>query len=101
MPFWAIFFANLRVRNVGYVIPGTSQGGFRYVLRTHGPMATRDLHPRVQQIHPDLCDDAVDRVIDGRHYGKRWKHRVRAAQSPLKRRGAIERVDGQWRLCSE
>lgn len=61
-----------------------------YLLRRKGPMATKDLHPHVQRIHPDLCDDSVDRIVAGENYGKRWKHRVRAAQSTLKQRGDIE-----------
>jgi len=68
-----------------------------FVLR-HGPMKTADIHERVREIHPELCDDAVDRVIDGRHFGKRWKHAVRTAQARLKRQGRIELHQGQWRL---
>jgi len=40
-----------------------------YLLRKHGPMRTVELHPRIQQIHPDLCNDNVDRVIRGVHFG--------------------------------
>lgn len=71
-----------------------------YLLRRKGPMATKDLHPHIQRIHPDLCDDSVDRVVEGENYGKRWKHRVRAAQSTLKQRGDIELEDGKWRLTT-
>jgi phosphatidylserine/phosphatidylglycerophosphate/cardiolipin synthase-like enzyme len=70
-----------------------------YLLRRKGPMATKDLHPHIQRIHPDLCDDSVDRIVEGENYGKRWKHRVRAAQSTLKQRGDIELDDGQWKLA--
>jgi hypothetical protein len=63
-----------------------------------GPLRTVDLHPQIQRIHPDLCDDSVDRVIDGERFGKRWKHLVRTAQQILKREGLLE-FDGQfWRL---
>jgi len=63
-----------------------------------GPLRTVDLHPQVQRIHPDLCDDSVDRVIDGERFGKKWKHLVRTAQQILKREGLLE-FDGQfWRL---
>jgi len=48
----------------------------------------------VQQIHPDLCDDTIDRVIDAVHFGKKWKHYVRNAQQALKRKGLID-FDGQ------
>lgn len=76
----------------------TTQSIFRdtivYLLEKHGPMRTAELHPLVQQIHPDLCDDTIDRIIDGVHFGKRWKHHVRNAQQAIKRRGAIG-FDGQ------
>jgi hypothetical protein len=69
-----------------------------YLLKRHGPLTTRDLHPLVQAIHPDLCDDTIDRVIDGQHFGKKWKHLVRIAQSHLKTDGLIELRNGVWRL---
>jgi len=63
-----------------------------------GPLRTVDLHPQIQRIHPDLCDDSVDRVIDGERFGKKWKHLVRTAQQILKREGWVE-FDGRcWRL---
>ena len=67
-----------------------------YLLERHGPMQTAELHPLVQQIHPDLCDDTIDRIIDGVHFGKRWKHHVRNAQQVLKRRGAIDFDGRRW-----
>lgn len=71
-----------------------------YLLRKYGPLTTAQLHPLVQQIHPDLCDDTVDRVIRGVHFGKLWKHYVRNAQQTLKRQGKI-RFDGhRWYLSS-
>lgn len=69
-----------------------------YVLR-NGPMATHEIHPMVQNIHPDLCDDGLERVIGGVRFGKAWKHRVRGAQQALKRRGIIALdPQGRWRL---
>ena len=69
-----------------------------YVLR-NGPMTTREIHPLIQNIHPDLCDDGVDRIIGGVHFGKEWKHRVRGAQQALKRQGLIENTpENRWRL---
>lgn len=65
-----------------------------------GPLRTVDLNLRIQQIHPDLCDDSVDRVIDGQHFGKKWKHGVRTAQVYLRRGGRIERTDDKWRLLA-
>ncbi|MBI4474782.1 MAG: hypothetical protein HY646_19070 [Acidobacteria bacterium] len=69
-----------------------------YLLKAHGPVSTRGLHPLIQALHPDLCDDAVDRVIDGQHFGKRWKHMVRTAQAHLKERDLIEITANKWRL---
>lgn len=54
-------------------------------LLASGPMTTVALHERIRSIHPDLCDDSLDRVIDGQHFGKLWKHQVRTAQQQLKR----------------
>ena len=72
-----------------------------YVLRREGPLTTAHIHERVQDIHPDLCDDE-DRVIDGRRFGRKWKHAVRTAQQHLKQRGLIVRDDdGRWRLASD
>lgn len=53
------------------------------------PMTTPDLHDQIRVLHPDLCDDSTDRVIDGQHFGKLWKHQVRTAQQHLKRKGAV------------
>jgi len=69
-------------------------------LLSKGPRRTTDLHPLIQTLHPDICDDSVDRVIDGVHFGKRWKHYVRNAQQFLKRQGQIEYEAGFWRLTA-
>ncbi len=71
-----------------------------YLLRK-GPLTTRDIHPLMHNIHPDLCDDHTDRVINGVHFGREWKHRVRGAQVDLRRKGLIELVEGKWRLAQE
>lgn len=68
-----------------------------YVL-AQGSLETKAIHERVREIHPDLCDDRVDRVIAGKHFGKKWKHAVRNAQMHLKRRGLIELAEGGWCL---
>jgi len=67
-----------------------------YLLEREGPLGTVELHPLIQQIHPDLCDDTIDRVIDGVHFGKKWKHYVRNAQQALKRKGLIGFDDQRW-----
>ncbi len=69
-----------------------------YLLAKYGPMPTTELHPRVEAMHPDLCDNSVDRVIDGKRFGKKWKHAVRTAQQQLRKRGQIELVGDSWRL---
>lgn len=69
-----------------------------YLLQTKGSLSTEEIHPLVQNIHPDICDDAVDRIINGQHFGKKWKHLVRNAQQYLKASGKIALHDGKWRL---
>jgi PLD-like domain len=69
-------------------------------LLSKGPMRTADLHPLIQQMHPDLCDDSVDRVIEGVNFGKKWKHLVRSAQQALKREGRIAYDGSKWRLTA-
>jgi hypothetical protein len=72
-----------------------------YLLKRHGPLKTRELHPLIQTIHPDLCDDSVDRIIDGENFGKKWRHAARTAQQRLKGAGLIDRAgDGRWHLTS-
>ena len=68
-----------------------------YVLRKE-PMKTQDIHPLIRSIHPDLCDDDTDRIINGVRFGREWKHRVRGAQVVLRRKGLIDIVDGKWQL---
>ena len=61
-------------------------------------MPTVEINRAIKRIHPDLCDDTIDRVIDGQHFGKKWKHGVRTAQVFLRRRGDIQREGGKWQL---
>ena len=69
-------------------------------LLSRGPLRTIEMHPLVQRMHPDICDDHIDRVIDGVSFGKKWKHHVRTAQQALKRAHTIE-FDGQkWYLTA-
>lgn len=69
-----------------------------YLLSRYGPMTTPEIHNRVKSIHPDLCDDTIDRVIGGEHFGKKWKHAVRTAQSHLKEADQIQLIGRQWHL---
>jgi phosphatidylserine/phosphatidylglycerophosphate/cardiolipin synthase-like enzyme len=89
----------LRIRARGKTTHGIFTDTLLYLLR-RGPRRTADLHRLIQQIHPDLCDDSVDRIIDGVHFGKKWKHYVRTAQQHLKRRGLIFHERGTWYAAS-
>ncbi len=91
----------MEIRASGKTTNGIFADTIVYLLRKYGPMRTVELHPRIQQIHPDLCNDSIDRVIKGVHFGKKWKHYVRNAQQTLKRQGVID-FDGQkWYLIQE
>jgi hypothetical protein len=68
-----------------------------YIL-SKGALATSKLHPQVQKLLPDLCDDTLELVIDGQRFGKRWKHDVRNAQQYLKRQGIIVFDGRNWQL---
>ena len=71
-----------------------------FILRKRGSLSTSNLHPLIQSIHPDICDDSIDRVIEGQHFGKKWKHSVRSAQQSLKDKGLIYLKGGKWCLIN-
>jgi hypothetical protein len=88
----------MKARAIGKTTNGIFSETILYLLERRGPLTTIDLNPFIQQIHPDLCDDSIDRVIDDVHFGKKWKHYVRNAQQGLKRKGLID-FDGKcWFL---
>lgn len=87
----------LRVRAAGRTSHSIFADTILHLLR-RGPLKTVDIHKGVQRIHPDLCDDRIDRVIDGQHFGKKWKHGVRTAQVYLRRRGDIKLENGKWQI---
>ncbi len=68
-----------------------------YILR-NGPLTTQQINSLVEGTHPDLCDNSIDRVINGVHFGRKWKHMLRNAQVFLRRKGLIELYDKKWRL---
>ncbi len=68
-----------------------------YLLSTR-PMATRELHRRLKELLPELCDDSTELVIDGQHFGKRWKHVVRNAQVFLRKKGSIQLIGKDWHV---
>jgi phosphatidylserine/phosphatidylglycerophosphate/cardiolipin synthase-like enzyme len=90
----------LHARLAGEAVHTIFARSIEYALRRYGPLTTRQLHPIIQSLHPDLCDDSIDRVIDGKRFGKKWKHAVRTAQQMLKHRGVVTLRDEMWCLES-
>ncbi len=88
----------IRQRLAGGTVSSVFAHTIEYLLRSRGPLATVEIHPEIATLHPDLCDDSVDRVIDGQSFGKKWKHAVRSAQQLLKSKGVIVYDEGRWRL---
>ncbi len=68
-----------------------------YVLKK-GSMTTEELHPRIKQLIPELCDDEVELIINGQRFGKKWKHHVRNVQQFLKKQGVIAFDGKKWAL---
>jgi len=87
----------LRHRAKGKTTHAILSDTIRFLL-SKGPLRTEELHPLIQLLHPDLCDDSVDRIIDGVHFGKKWKHYVRNAQQYLKRHQEIQFDGSRWHL---
>lgn len=69
-----------------------------YLLKKKCPLNTKEINPLIQSIHPDICDDSIDRVIKGQHFGKKWKHLVRSAQQSLKNKDLIVLKNNKWSL---
>ncbi len=88
----------IRLRLAGGAMHTVFARTIEVLLARHGPLPTTSIHELVRQLHPDLCDDGVDRVIDGKHFGKKWKHAVRTAQQQLKRRGVVRNEGALWSL---
>lgn len=70
-----------------------------YLMHKHKQLTTPELHRLVQEIHPDICDDKIDRIINGQRFGKLWKHSVRNAQQRLKAKGKIRHSGKLWLLA--
>ena len=69
-----------------------------FFLKRNGPLATSEIHRLIESAYPDLCDNTVDRVINGVRFGKRWKHAVRTAQQHLKKKKLIDYIDYKWTI---
>ncbi len=67
-------------------------------LLSFGPMSTREIHLKLKELLPELCDDSTELVINGQTFGKKWKHVVRNAQVFLRRAGRITRHENGWAL---
>jgi hypothetical protein len=61
-------------------------------------MSTPELHQKLKELLPELCDDSRDLVINGQHFGKKWKHTVRTAQVFLRRKGEIQLLGDKWHV---
>lgn len=90
----------LRNRIKGRTINAIFAETINYLLESRGPLSTPELHRFIQDIHPDICDDSIDRIIDGQHFGKKWKHLVRSAQQYLKRNNIIYLEADKWYLVN-
>ncbi len=88
----------IRIRLSGDAVHTVFARTIKFFLKRYGSLSTVQMHPLIQQVHPDLCDDSVDRVIEGQRFWKNWKHAVRTARQQLKKRGEVSYVSGQWHL---
>jgi len=86
----------LENRVKGRTINAIFSDTIEYLLDSRGPLSTEELHPLIQNIHSDICDDTIDRMINGQNFGKKWKHSVRNAQLFLRRKGIIELREHKW-----
>ncbi len=69
----------------------------KFLLRD-GPSTTQELHRKIQQLLPELCDDSKDLILNGQRFGKWWKYKVRTAQATLRRAGVIAQEGDRWHL---
>ena len=69
-----------------------------YILNKYGALEQDTINGFIQEIHPDLCDNKVDRVINGVAFGKKWKHAARTAMQTLKKYQKVELIEGKWIL---
>lgn len=88
----------IRLRLAGGAVHTVFERTILYLLQKHHALTTEQIHVMVESIHPDLCDNAVDRVIGSKSFGKKWKHAVRTAQQQLKRKGLIQLIGMRWTL---
>lgn len=65
-------------------------------LRTKGPLSTRELYKRMEELHPELCDDE-ECACGGQATGKpEWQHQMRWAQQDLRQAGRADNANRHW-----
>ena len=84
--------------NVGAIHNVFSKSILYILERNSAGLRTEHIHLEIQEIHPDLCDDSIDRIIEGKSFGKKWKHAVRTSQQHLKKNGLIILRNGKWKV---
>jgi HKD family nuclease len=84
--------------NVGAIHNVFSKSILYVLQRNSKGIKTENIHLEIQEIHPDLCDNTIDRIIEGKSFGKKWKHAVRTSQQHLKKNGLIVLENNKWRL---
>ncbi len=84
-------------------ITGKFGDAVKYILRRHGALPTSQINAIVQTLMPEWCDDNARLVINGRSYGRNWKHIVRNAQVVLRKQGTIayDRRSRLWQLVNQ
>ena len=69
------------------------------VLRSRGPLTTKQLCDAIQHSWPDLCDDSIIRVAKDGTRKKQWRHDIHTAQETLQRRSLLRRDSrGLWHV---
>jgi len=72
----------------------------KFVL-TKEALTTPHLHEAVRSLLPDICDDGLELIINGKPFGKKWKHQIRTVQAHLKKQGIVE-LDGKvWKIVNK
>ncbi len=82
----------------GKTVNGIFSDTILYLLDKHEGLSTDSLNKHIRRAHPDICDDTIDRIINGQHFGKKWKHLVRGAQQNLKKQGKISLKENIWKI---
>ena len=88
----------IKIKLAGGKIHPVFEKTILYILNKYGALDQDTINGYIQEIHPDLCDNDVDRVINGIVFGKKWKHAARTAMQRLKRRENVNLINGKWTL---